>query len=177
MSERKYRYRREDFGELPVRLDHMTIRINFFEDRVDAANCLEMTARRDLSEVMLDARELLVHQVEWCRGSDERVAEPLVYQYMKGDNKLSVKLPWMVKAGERFMIRTATSCSPSEHILEGIYKDTTPPGAPQQYMSQCQQWGFQRIMPVLDDCTAKCTMTTTIEADSHYSQRQYLPQD
>ncbi|HTZ18095.1 MAG TPA: DUF3458 domain-containing protein, partial [Dissulfurispiraceae bacterium] len=49
------------------------------------------------------------------------------------------------------------------------YKDTTPPGAPQQYMSQCQQWGFQRIMPVFDDCRAKCTMTTTIEADVRYT--------
>jgi aminopeptidase N len=36
-------------------------------------------------------------------------------------------------------------------------------------MSQCQQWGFQRILPVIDDCTAKCTMRTTIEADARYT--------
>ena len=53
--------------------------------------------------------------------------------------------------------------------MEGIYKDATPPGAPQQYVSQCQQWGFQRIMPIYDDCRAKCTMTTTIEADARYT--------
>ncbi len=66
-------------------------------------------------------------------------------------------------------MRTVTHCFPSDHILEGIYKDATPPGAPQQYMSQCQQWGFQRIMPIFDDCRAKCTMTTTIEADAAYT--------
>ena len=43
------------------------------------------------------------------------------------------------------------------------------PAAPQQYISQCQQWGFQRIMPIFDDCTAKCTMRTTIEADARYT--------
>ena len=58
---------------------------------------------------------------------------------------------------------------PTDNILDGIYKDTTPPGCPQQYMSQCQQWGFQRILPVFDDCIAKCTMVTTIEADARYT--------
>ena len=62
-----------------------------------------------------------------------------------------------------------TICHPSDSILEGIYKDVTPPGAPQQYMSQCQQWGFQRIMPIFDDCRAKCTMRTTLEADVAYT--------
>jgi aminopeptidase N len=54
-------------------------------------------------------------------------------------------------------------------VLDGIYRDTTPPGAPQQYMSQCQQWGFQRILPVIDDCTAKCTYRTTLEGDARYT--------
>ena len=59
-------------------------------------------------------------------------------------------------------------CVPSDTILEGIYRDTTPPGCPQQYMSQCQQIGFQRILPIIDDCTAKCTFRTTLEGDSRY---------
>jgi len=71
--------------------------------------------------------------------------------------------------GDQFTIRTVTECVPSDTILEGIYKDTTPPGCPQQYMSQFQQWGFQRVMPILDDCRAKCTMTTTLEADARYT--------
>jgi len=171
MTDRTYKYRREDFGELPVKLDHMTMHINFLADRVEATNCLEMNARIDLDEVVLDARELRIYLVEWCRRPDELKGEskPLAYDFIQEKNRLIVKLPKTVKAGERFLIRTTTSCLPSDHLFEGIYKDTTPPGAPQQYMSQCQQWGFQRIMPVFDDCTAKCTMTTTIEADCRYT--------
>ncbi|MDA8433139.1 MAG: DUF3458 domain-containing protein, partial [Nitrospiraceae bacterium] len=84
-------------------------------------------------------------------------------------NSLIAQLPHRVEKGGAFFVRTVTRCFPSDHILEGIYRDATPPGAPQQYMSQCQQWGFQRIMPIIDDCRAKCTMTTTIEADSSYT--------
>ncbi|MDD2615372.1 MAG: M1 family metallopeptidase, partial [Methanosarcina sp.] len=36
-------------------------------------------------------------------------------------------------------------------------------------ITQCQQWGFQRIVPCIDDMTAKCTYTTTIIADSRYT--------
>jgi aminopeptidase N len=36
-------------------------------------------------------------------------------------------------------------------------------------MSQCQQWGFQCIIPVIDDCTAKCTWRTTLEGDTRYT--------
>ncbi len=93
----------------------------------------------------------------------------LDYDYRKEKNVLVVKLPERVEPGTTFSVRTKTACVPSDHILEGIYKDTTPPGCPQQYMSQCQQWGFQRITPVFDDCTAKCTMVTTIEADATYT--------
>ena len=45
-DERKYKYLREDFGELPVHLEHLTIYLNFLNDRVEATNCLQMTARR-----------------------------------------------------------------------------------------------------------------------------------
>ena len=171
MTENKYKYRREDFGELPVRLDHMTMSIKFFDDRVEAENCLEMTARRDIEKIALDARDLTVHSVEWYEGSDEFKANsrPVTYDYARKKNKLIVKLPGLIKSGKHLLIKTSTTCYPSDHLFEGIYRDTTPPGGPQQYISQCQQWGFQQIMPVLDDCTAKCTMTTTIEADSRYT--------
>ena len=84
-------------------------------------------------------------------------------------NRLMVFLPRKILDGESFFVRTMTICHPSDFVLEGIYKDVTPPGAPQQYMSQCQQWGFQRIMPIFDDCRAKCTMRTTLEADVAYT--------
>ncbi|MEJ2683703.1 MAG: DUF3458 domain-containing protein [Candidatus Sulfobium sp.] len=168
MTERRYKYQREDFGELPVTLHHLTIYLSFEEGHVEASNCLEMTARKGLSEIVLDANGLEIIGVEWCENPGDEGA-PLAYEYRRENNRLIVALPEAVEAGRRFCVRTFTRCFPSDHILEGIYRDSTPPGAPQQYVSQCQQWGFQRIMPILDDCRAKCTMTTTIEADAAYT--------
>ncbi len=168
MPDEKYKYLRSDFGELPVRLEHLDIYINFLDDRVEATNRLKMTAARDLDRIELDARGLDIMSVEWCSGADSDGA-PLKYDYLTGENKLVVMLPERVLKGQSFSVRTKTACHPSEFLLEGIYKDVTPPGAPQQYMSQCQQWGFQRIMPIFDDCRAKCTMRTTLEGDAAYT--------
>jgi aminopeptidase N len=180
MGEQHFKYRREAFGDLPVTLRHLRIHINFCEDWVEASNCLEMTARQLLDRIVLDAKNLEILRVEWCEQPPDQHAEqggfhppgdgvPLRYDYERDLDRLTVHLPHLVKAGERFWVRATSRCLPSDRLLEGIYKDATPPGAPQQYVSQCQQWGFQRIMPIFDDCRAKCTMTTTIEADARYT--------
>jgi aminopeptidase N len=168
MAERRYKYQREDFGELPLKLLHLTMYLNFTGDRVEATNCIEMETRSALDAVHLDANSLEILAVELCAGPGAE-GRPLEYEYVAEKNKLTVRLPRPYSRGEKLFLRTITRCLPSDHILEGIYKDTTIPGAPQQYMSQCQQWGFQRIMPIVDDCRAKCTMTTTIEADAAYT--------
>ncbi len=168
MTGQRYKYRREDFGELPVTLRHLTISLNFLAGHIDADNCIEMTAKGDLDLIRLDANSLEILDVRWCTDHGDK-GIPLAHTYDREGNKLEVKLPRVVKHGETFFVRTFTRCIPSDHILEGIYRDVTPPGSPPQYMSQCQQWGFQRIMPIFDDCRAKCTMTTTIEADGAYT--------
>jgi aminopeptidase N len=168
MADRRYKYVRGDFGELPVRLHHLTIYLNFAWDFVEAVNCLEMTVLQNCRSLQLDANSLDIISVGWCTGPKDE-GSPLKYEYVREKNRLIVDLGREIKAGEKFFLRTITRCFPSDHLLEGIYKDTTPAGAPQQYVSQCQQWGFQRIMPIFDDCRAKCTMTTTIEADSAYT--------
>ncbi|UCG13567.1 MAG: DUF3458 domain-containing protein [Deltaproteobacteria bacterium] len=169
MSPKRFKYLREDFGDLPVELNHLTIKLNFYDERVEAENCLEMTAKLALAKIILDANGLEIVRVESVKHGHNSQGEPLEYQYHQQDNKLVVRLPRMYQSGERFSVRTLTRCFPSDHILEGIYQDTTLPGAPQQFISQCQQWGFQRIMPILDDCRAKCTMTTTLEAHRDYT--------
>ena len=170
---RRFKYMREDFGDLPLVLKHLTIYLNFLNDRVEANNLLEMMVMNDCHTLELDADDLEIKAVEWLHGSNNTGSEgsdlPLDYDYLRDRKKLVVSLPRLVRKGETIRVRTLTYCHPSDHILEGIYKDATPPGAPQQYMSQCQQWGFQRIMPIFDDCRAKCTMTTTIEADAAYT--------
>jgi len=168
LAETSCKYRREDFGELQVKLNHLDIYLNFLEDFVEASNTLDLTARVPLTEVALDANGLQILAVTWLE-EEPSGGQPIAYDYRAEKHKLIVRLPRRVDAGERFRLRTVTRCVPTDNILEGIYQDATPPGAVQQYMSQCQQWGFQRIMPIVDDCRAKCTMTTTIEADASYT--------
>ena len=39
MPNEKYKYLRQDFGELPVQLEHLDIYLNFVDDTVEAVNC------------------------------------------------------------------------------------------------------------------------------------------
>ena len=67
---RRFKYMREDFGDLPVILKHLTIDLNFVDDRVEAGNLLEMTAVTDWSTLELDADDLEIMAVEWCSGCE-----------------------------------------------------------------------------------------------------------
>lgn len=168
-GQRKFKYRRDDFGALPVRLNHLTIHLSFWPDRVDGQICLDMTAARPLEIIELDAKDLEIFNVERVHAADSPKGWPLEFDCPPGRDKLVVYLDHVVDPGQVFLIRARCRCRPSEHILEGVYRDVTPPGAPQQFMSQCQQWGFQRILPIFDDCRAKCSMTTTLEGDAGYT--------
>jgi aminopeptidase N len=141
---RKYRYMRTDFAPLPVRLKHMDIGLDFRSDgRVHGSNTLHIQACEAMNEVCLDARDLEIQSIEWIGAAPAALG----YEYRRTENRLIVKLPGRVEAGDSFAIRVRAVCVPSDNILEGLYNDTTPAGCPQQYMSQCQQWGFQRILP------------------------------
>ena len=136
-----WKFKRSDYRRPPVQLEHMDVRLAFFEDRVEGTGRLSCRAREAVREVLLD-----------CDG--KKVPYALDREYAPG---------------ERFTVDVAHTCHPDDRRLEGIYRDVTPPGCPQQYMSQCQQYGFQRILPVIDDCTAKCTFRTTLEGDARYT--------
>ena len=136
-----WKYKRSDYRRPPVQLEHMDVRLAFFEDRVEGTGRLHCRAREAVREVLLD-----------CDGK-----------------KVPYALDRTYAPGERFTVDVAHTCHPDDRHLEGIYRDVTPPGHPQQYMSQCQQYGFQRILPVIDDCTAKCTFRTTLEGDARYT--------
>ena len=58
MDERRYKYMKEDFGDLPVTLDHLTVYLNFSGAFVEASNRLEMTARQQLRELLQNCDEL-----------------------------------------------------------------------------------------------------------------------
>uniref|UniRef100_A0A832A1D5 DUF3458 domain-containing protein n=1 Tax=Desulfacinum infernum TaxID=35837 RepID=A0A832A1D5_9BACT len=170
MNEKRFRYHREDFVPFPITMEHMDIEIRFFDAHVEAANTIALKALEPLTHIALDARDLEIRSVRFRpHGSPPQDARAVPYRLDEQQHKLLIVPPRPIPAGERFLVETESLCRPSDHLLEGIYKDVTPPGAPQQYMSQCQQWGFQRILPVIDDCRAKCTMTTTLEGDARYT--------
>ena len=70
MADQDCRYRREDFGELPVKLNHLTIYLNFIDDYVEATNVLDITAKIPLDRIELDAKNLEIAKVEWLRDGD-----------------------------------------------------------------------------------------------------------
>ncbi len=161
-----FRFRRADFLPPPAHLRHMEIELSFGTEFVDGTNSLTLVAREALATLALDAQELDVFSVERCDGGNPR---PLAFRVDPAARKLHVELGGTVAAGTTFVLRTRTRCRPSDTHLEGLYRDITPAGAPPQFVSQCQQWGFQRILPVIDDCTAKCTFRTTLEGDRRYT--------
>jgi aminopeptidase N len=143
----------------------MDLTLDFSDDKVFCGNVLSMEALKCTNQVEFDCKVVEVLSVELA---DSSQLETVKWEYDRDNDKLIVCFDREYDVGSQIKIRTQTVCEPSDSLLEGIYKDTTYKG-PQQYISQCQQWGFQRIFPVFDDCTAKCTMTTTIEADSKYT--------
>ncbi len=172
-----FRYMRSDWKLPPVALRHVDLLLRFFDDRVEGEETLHFEARETLDDVTLDARDLEIGpafariggESDAADGEDEAEFEPCATLQDRCGCRLAVCLPRRVAAGQRFSLRVSATSRPSGNILEGIYRDTTPPGAPQQYVSQCQQWGFQRIMPIIDDCTAKCTWRTELQGDARYT--------
>ncbi len=160
--EREFKYYPEDFGKLSVKVLHMDLVFDIFEDHTVVDSQLRVRALKDFDELSLDAKDLDVKSVA-CE--DETVC----FEYQKADNKLVLKFSNTVQAGRDISILTSTICRPSRNVLEGLYFDETLEGNPPQMITQCQQWGFQRLVPCFDDMAAKTTFTTKIIADSKYT--------
>jgi len=92
-----------------------------------------------------------------------------VYVYEKDERKLNITLPSVADVGDEIVLKIVSKCFPNERELEGIYFDFTPPGKPQTMISQCQQYGFQRIVPCIDMMTSKTFYTTRITASKDYT--------
>ncbi len=94
---------------------------------------------------------------------------PCKFNYDETNQKLNITLPKALNNGESFIIRMTTICRPNASMLEGLYLDYTPKGCPQTVITQCQQYGFQRITPSVDQMLNKQTYTTTIIADGAFT--------
>ena len=161
--ERIYRYYPEDFGELTVKVVHMDLLFDMFADHTKVTSHLKLRILdNSINELELNCKKLELLSVS-CREYE------IDYEYREKDDILLIKFDQIVPENTEILITTHTICRPTKNILEGLYYDETPAGAPPQQITQCQQWGFQRIVPCIDDMTAKCTYTTTIIADERYT--------
>jgi aminopeptidase N len=163
MSDRLFRYYKEDFGMIPVRVIHMDLVFDVFDDHTKVTSDLHAESRESpLSELVLNAKNLEIIDVSCPNLSCS-------HTYDSDKNRMTVHFADPIPPKTRFTIHTETVCRPTKNILEGLYYDETPAGAPPQQITQCQQWGFQRLVPCIDEMTAKCTYTTTIIADERYT--------
>jgi aminopeptidase N len=163
MTDRMFRYYKEDFGNVPVHVVHMDLIFEVFADHTKVTYDLHAESRETpLQELVLNAKNLEIISVN-CPDHE------CSHRYDIAKSSLIIRFKDPILPQTRFVIHTETICRPTKNILEGLYYDETPPGAPPQQITQCQQWGFQRLVPCIDDMTAKCTYVTTIIADERYN--------
>lgn len=157
------KYYPEDFGELTVDVLHMDLVFDVYEERTNVKSVLRVrTKDKPIEKLDLNCRDLEIRAVS-CLQCEA------TYRYRKDDGILEIIFGEEIPPQTEIAIVTDTVCRPTKHVLEGLYYDETPAGAPPQQITQCQQWGFQRLVPCIDDMTAKCTYRTTIIADSRYT--------
>ncbi|MDO5844297.1 MAG: M1 family metallopeptidase [Methanocorpusculum sp.] len=157
----KYRYYPAQFPEPPVKVQNITLTLDFTEEKVTVtAETTFKAVRENLDRLKLNAKNLEIIHIS------QNGKKPL---YTYENDIIDIKLIHTVQKGSVFKISTTTVCRPTSNILEGLYYETTPKDLTKTIISQCQQWGFQRIAPCIDDMRAKCTWNVTIIADKRYS--------
>lgn len=162
-GERLFTYYPSDFGTIPAEVCHMNLIFDIYDAHTVVHSKMLLRAYDTPIETLaLNAKNLEIQGVS-------RPGHETTYSNDTGKNILFIHFAEPIRPNEEFEIHTDTICRPTSNVLEGLYYDVTPEGAPPQQITQCQQWGFQRLVPCIDDMTAKCTYTTTIIADSRYT--------
>ncbi|MFH0875814.1 MAG: M1 family metallopeptidase [archaeon] len=159
---REFKYYPEDFAPLPVNVCDMDLIFDIYDKHTVVSSHLTLETIKEIKEISLDANNLEILKAECLQFS-------YTYIYKKEENKLIIKFEKKVPISKKIVIHTESICRPTKNLLEGLYYDETPKGAPPTQITQCQQWGFQRLVPCIDDMTAKCTYITKIVADSRYT--------
>ncbi|OWZ13362.1 Membrane alanine aminopeptidase [Phytophthora megakarya] len=184
-NRKKYRFTRHDFQPLQTKPLHFDMVFDMTEQSVKVT--LQTTLKHDgeqpLTQLKLNSKDLEIESVEQLDeftplGNSKNFVShvksfgrprALEFEVDKEDHFLVVKFSKPVQSGDEFVIRTVSVASPTENILEGLYYDYTPEGAPKTIITQCQQHGFQRIVPCIDTMDAKAYYTTTIVAGTRYT--------
>lgn len=182
----QYRYTRASFGPLATKPRHLDLTFDLTEERAVVTNITTFShvGSEPLSQLSLDAKDLEIKKVELFKTNSVQLGEtsafvehvaglkdavPLRFEEDKANFQLKIFFDEAMQPNSEFAIRLVTVARPTDHILEGIYYDYTPAGKPRTMITQCQQYGFQRITPCVDRMDAKPFYTTSIIADKRYS--------
>lgn len=162
MGDNTFKYTLEDFTPQPIIVQHMDIDFDIYDAYTTVISVLKFkTLDKPLSSISLNAKDLDIHSVQNQNN--------LNWEYDKKADKLNINFSNPLPPNTESYVKTVSTCKPTSNILEGLYFDQTPRGAPPQQITQCQQWGFQRIVPSVDEMNAKCTYNTTITANNKYT--------
>ncbi|KAG3053540.1 hypothetical protein PC121_g16756, partial [Phytophthora cactorum] len=145
-ARKRYRFTRHNFQPLQTKPLHFDMTFDMTEEKVKVTlqTTLKHLGEQPLSELKLNSKELEILSVEQfdkfapLDGKKDFVAhvqsfaEPrnLEFEVDKEDHFLVIKFTKPVQSGEEFVIRTVSVATPTENILEGLYFDYTPEGAP-----------------------------------------------
>lgn len=194
---KRYRFLRKDFAKQKTKSMHSDLEFDITPDRVCVRNITTFLHDDDepLEEFIVDANNLEILKISYLDGSNYPKRDKILpntdwqehikyitsddiinswnndikYEYNKIERKIHIKLPIKKNKDEQFTILFETRCHPNKNMLEGLYFDYTPNSCPQTIISQCQQYGFQRITPSIDQMLNKQVYTTTIIADESYT--------
>ena len=158
---RKYKFYPEDFSELIVKNINYNLTFDIFDDHTNVNTIISFAIRNETDLIELDAKKLNINKVK-CN-------KKMQWNYDKKKNKLLITFEEKTQLNEQITITTNHSFEPTKNDLEGMYYDKAPKGAPPQQITQCQQWGFQKLTPSFDYMNAKATYKTKIIADKRYT--------
>lgn len=158
-----YKYTPDFFQEHAIIVKHMDLSFDVFDDIVHVDSHLHFQTKDvPVSSIALNAKNMEIHSISSPLSS-------VTFEYKKDEDKVFITFQEPLAPNTSTFLHATSSFKPTKNILEGLYYDHTPKDAPPQMITQCQQWGFQRLVPSVDEMNAKCTYSTTIIADKRYT--------
>ena len=115
LMKRIYKYYPEDFGELSVKVIHMDLVFDVFDEYTKVTSNLELqTLNKPIDELELNCKKLEILSVS-CKEYE------IEYEYKVKDDIMVIKFRQTVPENTKIVISTQTICRPTDNILEGLY--------------------------------------------------------
>lgn len=153
-----YKFYKKDFKPLVTKPIHFDLEFDIRENavRVTATCTLVHTGAEPLRTLQLNSKDLAIEKVELLEGcsalplpkpnSSDFVshvasfagakAQSLKFDVDSAEHFLNVHFEAPIAEGQQFTLRTVSVATPTAHILEGLYYDWTPQGAPRTIITQ-----------------------------------------